>query len=169
MDSRICTVCKVEKPYNNFYKSKKGKDGYSEQCKVCRLAKGREYYKKRPEICLAKHERWAKRNPDKILINQRAYYHRNKEKILEKLKESRKKNGYANTKAYRKRNKEKIACHNYVAMAIKFGHLIRPETCDRCKNNCTPQAHHNDYTKPLEVVWLCRKCHGEEHRTNLSA
>ena len=167
--TRICTVCKVEKPYGEFYKSKKGKDGYAEQCKACRLIKGREYYHRRKEVCLAKQERWAERNPDKILKNQRAYYERNREKILDKLRESRKATGYANTKAYRKRNKQKIESHNYVALAIKFGHLVRPETCDKCKKPCKPQAHHHDYEKPLEVVWLCPKCHGNEHRTDLPA
>jgi len=169
MGSRICTVCKVEKPYEEFYKSKKGKNGYAEQCKACRLIKDREYYKKRTEICLAKHERWAKRNPEKVRENQRAYYHRNKEKILEKLKESRKINGYSTTKAYKKRNREKIECHNYVALAVKFGQLIRTESCEKCKIQCKPHAHHHDYTKPLEVEWLCRKCHGKEHRISESA
>jgi len=169
MDTRICTVCRVEKTYNCFYKSKKGKNGYGEQCKVCRLAKGREYYKNNPAICLAKHERWAKRNPKNILENQRAYYHRNKERILDKIRESRKANGYASTKAYRKRNRQKIECHNFVRLALRFGQLIQLDHCQRCKNKCVPQAHHQDYTKPLEVLWLCRKCHGEEHRTNLSA
>lgn len=169
MDTRICTVCKVEKTYSCFYKSKKGKNGHAEQCKVCRLAKGREYYKKRPDICLAKHKRWAKRNPDKIIKNQRAYYERNRERILQKIRESRQANGYANTKAYRKRNREKIECHNFVRLAVKFKHLIGPNQCEKCKNDCTPQAHHHDYTKPLEVVWLCRKCHAKEHRIFLPA
>jgi len=165
MEKRICTICKIEKSYNEFYKSKKGKNGHAEQCKACKLIKDREYYQRRKEVCLAKHERWAKRNPEKILQNQRAYYERNKEKILDKLRESRKSNGYAQTKAYRKRNRQKIECHNFVRLAIKFGHLVRPESCEQCKIECKPQAHHNDYEKPLEVVWLCRKCHGNEHRT----
>jgi hypothetical protein len=168
-EGRICTVCNIEKTYDCFSKSKKGKNGYAEQCKVCRLVKDREYYKKRPEICLAKHERWAKRNPEKILKNQREYYHRNKDKILEKLKETRKKNGYNTTKQYKHRNKEKIDAHNYVALAIKFGNLVRPETCEKCKKQCKPHAHHHDYTKPLDVIWVCPKCHGEEHRIILSA
>lgn len=168
-NTRICTICKIEKSYDCFYKSKKGKNGHAEQCKLCRLAKDREYYKNNPEICLAKHQRWAKRNPKSILKNQRAYYHRNKERILEKLRESRKGNGYQHTKAYRKRNREKIECHNFVRLAVKFGHLKRPDFCEKCKNNCKPHAHHNDYTKPLDVVWLCRKCHAEEHRTSLPA
>lgn len=168
-NTRICTVCKIEKEYIYFSKSKKGKNGYSAQCKVCRLASNREYYKKNPEKCLAKHERWANRNPDKILKNQRAYYHRNKEKILDKIRESRKENGYKNTKAYRKRNREKIECHNFVRLAVKFGILNKPNYCEKCKSESIPQAHHHDYAKPLDVIWLCRKCHGEEHRINLSA
>lgn len=167
--TRVCTVCKVEKPYDCFSKSKKGKNGHAEQCKVCRLAKNREYYKRNPEVFLAKHERWAKRNPQNILKNQRAYYERNKERILEKLRESRKANGYRNTKAYRQRNRQKIDCHNFVALAVKLGHIKKPHFCEKCKNNCMPQAHHHDYTKPLDVVWLCRKCHGEEHRISLPA
>lgn len=168
-ESRMCTVCKVEKPYSFFYKSKKGKNGYAEQCKACRIEKDRQYYKKNPEICLAKHARWAKRNPDKIIKNQRSYYERNKEKILDKMRESRKKNGYASTKAYRQRNKHKIDCHNFVALAVKLGQLKKLDYCEKCKINCIPHGHHHDYTKPLDVIWLCRKCHGEEHRWYLSA
>ena len=169
MDTRICTVCKFEKSYSEFSKNKKGKNGHAEQCKACRLIKDREYYKKSPEIVLAKHKRWANRNPEKVLANQRAYYARNREKILQKLKETRKINGYNTTKKYKQNNKEKIACHNYVALAIKFGHIIRPESCENCKVKCKPDAHHHDYTNPLEVTGVCRKCHGKEHRLDLSA
>lgn len=31
------------------------------------------------------------------------------------------------------------------------------------------EAHHDDYTKPLEVRWLCKKHHGEVHTADESA
>lgn len=34
--------------------------------------------------------------------------------------------------------------------------------CNIC-GNANVQAHHSDYNKPLEVQWLCRKCHLELH------
>ena len=60
--------------------------------------------------------------------------------------------------------------HAAVQVAIKNGTLIRPETCSRCKCNPSPasdgrstiQAHHHDYNKPLDVEWLCAKCHRQE-------
>lgn len=36
---------------------------------------------------------------------------------------------------------------------------MRPETCSKCYEGETIQAHHEDYTKPLEVDWLCPMCH----------
>ena len=45
--------------------------------------------------------------------------------------------------------------------ARRDGKLI-PEPC---KCGCeTVEMHHPDYTKPLEIMWLCRYCHLELHR-----
>jgi hypothetical protein len=51
--------------------------------------------------------------------------------------------------------------HTIVQKAIKSGVLIR-EACSRCGATET-QAHHEDYSKPLEVIWLCRGCHKQRH------
>jgi hypothetical protein len=48
--------------------------------------------------------------------------------------------------------------------AIKDRRIIRPETCSRCNKTARIEGHHPDYSKALEVVWLCRPCHVEEHR-----
>ncbi len=51
--------------------------------------------------------------------------------------------------------------HWMVSYAIRTGKLERKpcHICDAPESH----AHHDDYSKPLEVRWLCRKCHGREH------
>ena len=34
--------------------------------------------------------------------------------------------------------------------------------CENCGGKA--QMHHDDYEKPLSVVWLCRPCHLEHHK-----
>lgn len=48
--------------------------------------------------------------------------------------------------------------------AISKGELIKPDCCELCKENALKlDAHHIDYGKPLEVMWLCKSCHGKAH------
>lgn len=47
-----------------------------------------------------------------------------------------------------------------VASAIRSGLLVRPSVCSRCGISETKiNGHHHDYSKPLEVEWLCYRCH----------
>lgn len=46
--------------------------------------------------------------------------------------------------------------------AIRNGRLKR-KPCEACGSKHS-QAHHHDYNKPLDVKWLCRKCHWQEHK-----
>lgn len=50
-------------------------------------------------------------------------------------------------------------------LAIRTGELVRPANCSECGTDCKPHGHHEDYEKPLEVVWLCKPCHTNRHRT----
>ena len=60
METKICTMCNIEKHSNNFYKK------YSE-CRECNHTRGlKRYYE----------------NKDKISNQQKIYYEKNKEKIL---------------------------------------------------------------------------------------
>lgn len=50
--------------------------------------------------------------------------------------------------------------------ALKEGRLVRPDACSRCGGDGDGKAiegHHHDYTKPLDVEWLCRSCHRLAH------
>lgn len=60
------------------------------------------------------------------------------------------------------KNSEAARAHALVAAAIRSGQLV-PELCKICDDEKTV-AHHEDYSKPLEVVWLCRKHHRARHK-----
>jgi ribosomal protein S27AE len=66
------------------------------------------------------------------------------------------------TKAWRSEDSRRSAAHSAVARAIKNGALIR-KNCVRCGNEKS-LAHHEDYDKKLEVVWLCQPCHKRRHK-----
>lgn len=47
--------------------------------------------------------------------------------------------------------------------AVWSGKVTRPDTCERCGRKGHVDGHHTDYSKPLEVEWLCRSCHMSHH------
>lgn len=47
--------------------------------------------------------------------------------------------------------------------ALIAGRIKRADACERCGQEGHVQGHHFDYSKPLEVEWLCRSCHMTEH------
>lgn len=51
---------------------------------------------------------------------------------------------------------------------IHRGNVQRPEKCSKCKNKGMVHGHHGDYSKPLEVTWLCRVCHVDLHKKEKS-
>lgn len=56
---------------------------------------------------------------------------------------------------------QKIVARSRVYSAIRTGD-VTPQPCARC--GASPaHAHHEDYAKPLEVMWLCHIHHAERH------
>jgi hypothetical protein len=59
---------------------------------------------------------------------------------------------------WREANPEKRKAHIVVGNAVRDGRLVKGP-CEYADSTCTPngkiQAHHDDYTKPMEVRWLC--------------
>ena len=92
-----------------------------------------------------------------------SYYARNAEKVRARVQAHREANierirAYDRARGYRgKRTK----VYNDVRHAIERGELT-PQPCENCGEKA--EAHHDDYSKPLDVRWLCRPCHAIEHR-----
>lgn len=64
----------------------------------------------------------------------------------------------ATIKRWRERHPEKRRAQTAVMNAIAVGRLMKPGRCEQCEV-VTVEAHHDDYSKPLSVQWLCRTCH----------
>jgi hypothetical protein len=129
-----------------------------------------------------KEDTWYSRNRERALEAARCYYEENKPTILVRQKE-RRKNKRAEVAAYDRRyyrahakkrvSQSRAWClsHGYkstvavkVHNAVKAGILIKPEECSRCNGHYYLIAHHEDYSRPLNVDWLCQSCHKEVHK-----
>lgn len=55
----------------------------------------------------------------------------------------------------------KVKARKALNHAVAAGRVIR-EACCSCGNS-KAQAHHEDYSRPLDVVWLCARCHSRLH------
>lgn len=65
------------------------------------------------------------------------------------------------------------AAQNLLEKAIQRGIIERSSCCEICGDSgkfkdgrSKIQGHHSDYNKPLEVLWLCQKCHHIWHKNN---
>lgn len=132
-----CTVCGETKNLSAFGADKYKKSGLKPQCKACRVESQRTWR------ATADAKRKAK------------IYRRDNAEILQAKKEERYKG-----------SPERLSIPTKVFRAIESGKLTR-EPCSVCGATEYVDGHHNDYTKPLDVVWLCRTHHRRLHQQML--
>ena len=77
-------------------------------------------------------------------------------------KKYRKENGYYNEQNSKNRYPEKQHARSLLYYAVKKG-VIKKEPCSVCGKKKS-QGHHDNYFKPLEVIWLCPLHHAERHK-----
>lgn len=150
-----CFKCDVCKPLSDFYKHKQMADGHLNKCKDCTkydVKKNRTdnltYYKE--------YDVWRFINDPKVKQRHKSYQSTPDGKSA--MLESRKKWNY--------KNPEARAAHVILNNAVRDGRVSKPDTCSCC-GNFTPSrrlhGHHHDYSKPIEVTWLCVSCHAAIH------
>jgi hypothetical protein len=76
----------------------------------------------------------------------------------------RKAQGAANAKQWREAHPEAYKAHNAVNNAIRDRRLEKGP-CAICGTLNNVQGHHRNYSKPLDVIWLCAQCHHRVHAT----
>ncbi|SRR6266496_2799990 len=133
---RICRKCGFKKEEKEFCISKQ--ISRSNLCRSC--------YKQ------YQHE-WKKNHPQSELHHKKLYRERHKQQIK----------AYAKTwhEKWRNANREKKHAHDAVRSAIRTGILTRPDKCALCSKSKHIEAHHPDYTKQLDVIWVCQDCHSK--------
>lgn len=87
--------------------------------------------------------------------NTEYYRERNRKKGPEYMREI--------AKATYQKHKEKWLARAKVRYAVKVGKLEKPKGCEFCGHEKPLHGHHDDYSKPLDVRWLCASCHADTH------
>ena len=66
-------------------------------------------------------------------------------------------------KKWREEHPKEYKAHADMNTAIVAGRLVKPAVCSNCNRGGKIEGHHEDYDKPLEIVWLCIRCHNDRH------
>jgi hypothetical protein len=53
--------------------------------------------------------------------------------------------------------------HLQLERNVKNGNVIKPKACQCCGKEARLEAHHMDYSRKLDVIWLCVSCHRQYH------
>lgn len=126
------------------------------------VEKIRQYRIKNRSRIKKNYSKWLVKNKDKVKARQIKWYIKNRERLLKKSSEYAKNNSIRiseRRRKYRIEHRERLLAGKAVYRAIKNGSLIRLPcvVCAKPKS----EAHHDDYSKPLQVVWLCRAHHAK--------
>ena len=151
MGKKKCCRCKSVKSLEDFSRNKSFSDGRQHRCKKCSKICDAAYYKKHRTAILSKTRKYAAENRTNIISKARKYYAEHRDISGVKYHE------------YRQCNQESIKAQETINTSIRSGSLIRPDVCSKCNKPCVPDGHHEDYSKQLDVTWLCRSCHKRLH------
>lgn len=134
-----CGTCREWRRSSEYYSDKRTPNGLKSSCKECHLA------------CSLR-----TRNSDLARESNRLHMARARQKDPEKFRERDR---------LRKRPvDEKVRARSLLNGAVQCGRINKPQTCESCGVMGRITAHHENYSKPLDVKWLCYECHGALHR-----
>jgi hypothetical protein len=134
-----CPRCGVDKPLTDFYVRRSGTRAGrpSAYCKRCTIEITIVRKQAHPEATRAAQRRYVKAHPEKATATRLNW-------------------AAANPDAMRTIWRAQAA----VKRALKTGALVKPALCVECgQPGRRIEGAHHDYSKPLDVRWLCSSCH----------
>lgn len=153
---KCCRICGTEKIHESFNRDASYADGLRRECRECqhnhdKAYRSTENYKTRRRAYV----RAYKKRPDRKAW-RKAYNSTERGRRLAREAILRHESKYPNRKLARQMARN----------AIRAGILVRPSACELLglighvqDHAGAIEAHHDDYSKPLEVRWLCKACH----------
>jgi hypothetical protein len=132
-----CFKCGQIKELNDFYAHRQMADGRLNKCKECTRSDVRKHRLENDSVREYDRRRFAENH------------------------NGRKERMQQNVRNWNLENPDGYFAHNSVSNAIRDGKLIR-KPCEVC-GSVRSHAHHDDYSKPLDVRWLCAVHHARHH------
>jgi len=149
-----CKECLIIKPDFDFYKHKKTSSRRFGKCKECVKFRVRQNRREKIEYYRQYDAARFKSDP-KVKERHRRY---------QKTSAGKASMG-ASRKKWIEENQDKRAAHVILGNAVKNGKKDKPNECSICgRPHHRIHGHHDDYTKPLDVIWCCPQCHADIHR-----
>lgn len=136
MNEKVCFKCNTSKPLDHFYRHPSMKDGHLNKCKSCTRKDVRQYRASNIDR-VRKYDRDRANLPHRVALIT---------KMLE---------------GYKERHPDRRYAHSAVANALRDGRLEKLP-CWVCGETMV-EAHHPDYSSPLDVIWLCIPHHRQTH------
>jgi hypothetical protein len=148
--TKVCFKCGQEKPLEAFYRHPQMADGRLNKCKECTKNDTKSNRNEKLEYYQA-YDRSRGDLPNRIEA-RKAY------QGTSQYRES----SSAAKQRYMRRYPAKTQARNAVNNALRDGRLTKLP-CEVC-GSAESEAHHDDYSKPLEVRWLCDTDHKAWHK-----
>lgn len=150
---KTCIRCAVKRDLGSFYKHKGMADGHLNVCIDC--TKARVIAHRNANIDRIREYDKQRGKTEKRKLASKQYFQ------TEAGKQSRAKA----VKRWRENNPLKYAAHILLNNALRSGSVVKQSNCALCWEQTKVEAHHEDYTKPLDVLWLCSGCHSKAHKS----
>lgn len=174
-----CPTCSTAKPFSDFFRKAAARDGHRHQCRACEHKRQKKYVAANPEKVKSWRQDRYWRDPNKARKAKRDDYYRHRTKRINSVRaqtDPEQKREYdrqyrlrpevqarkrERERRYKEEQRAKYRAHYTVKNALRDGRLTR-QPCEVC-GLPHGEAHHDDYSKPLEVRWLCKAHHRAAH------
>ena len=151
---KTCFECHQTKPLDDFYKHPRMVDGHLGKCKECAKTDTQLNYRK--NFAYYKEYNYIRSQTPERRSRGIQYYKDHPGKVKERRQN------------YNEKYPERYAVRRIVRDAIQDKRLIK-KPCKKCGVIEKVHGHHENYSKPLDVVWLCPAHHSALHRERRQA